>query len=86
MSDGTQAKLEARKEALVDEFQILSKEGATLIEQGKEMNRRISTLQARQVEIRGALHEVRSLLGEDTSKPLEVKEEPQEEEKEEEKK
>ena len=73
MSDETQVKLEERKVALIKEFNSLKDQVEGMITQGSEINRAVSQIQARQVEIRGALHEVRSLLGEDTTKePEEV--------------
>ena len=56
------ATLEERKAALEKEFNALNDEKDKLIEQGKGLNQRLSGIQARQLELRGALQEAEYLL------------------------
>ena len=72
MSDETTAKLEARKEEIVKEFEALDGKGKALLEQNKNTQRSLNEIQARQIELRGGLQEVRTLLGEDLTQPLGV--------------
>jgi len=72
MSDETQAKLEKRKAELVKEYAGLQGTVETLLEQGKQIQRQLSEARTRQVALSGAVTEVRDLLGEDITKPLQV--------------
>lgn len=58
--------LKARKKVLEDEFNQLNNEKDKLVEQGKVMNRRLSEIQARQLELRGSYQEVSTMLGEES--------------------
>jgi hypothetical protein len=59
-------KLEERKIELEKEFKTLAIENEKLIENGKTLNKRMSEIRARQLELRGAFAEVSKLLGEKT--------------------
>ena len=57
-----EAQLKARKAALQEEFDTVTSEIKTLSEEGSKLNKRLSELRARQVQISGAYQEVKNLL------------------------
>lgn len=69
-SEDVQAKLLDRKQAVEQEFNLLSEERTKLIEQGKVLNQRMSAIGARQAQLQGAFQEIKTLLGEPEQKPL----------------
>ena len=63
------ATLESRKAELEKEFKLLDQEQEQLIEQGKVINKRLSEIRARQLQLQGSFAEVNELLSGDESVP-----------------
>ena len=62
MTDDVMAKLANRKKAVTDEFDALIKTRAELQEQRTNLDRQLSEIQARQVQLQGAYQELEALI------------------------
>jgi len=58
-------KLEDRKKALEGDFTKLEENRKVLVEQGKEINRKLSEIQAEQLRLQGSYREIENLLREE---------------------